>query len=137
MTDNGMPTPIAAIAYKKILKTSFGIADLDKADQAGGIAEPNFIETGPGQVRCLDGTLIRFRNARNDTHALSLTLPRGRRVRQRRPPLCLSRSGARWYKRMCSIPQKIEKFCGNANRPKTPTDRMRVEAKGMKHDGNT
>jgi len=74
-----MPTPIAAIAYKKILKTSFGIADLDKADQAGAIAEPNFIDIGPGQVRCLDGTLIRFRNARNDTHALSLTLPRAPR----------------------------------------------------------
>ena len=59
MTDNGTPTPIAAIAYKKILKTSFGIADLDKADQAGATAEPICIETGLGEVRCLDGTLIR------------------------------------------------------------------------------
>ncbi|WP_159009012.1 hypothetical protein [Bradyrhizobium sp. S69] len=116
MTDNGTPTPIAAIAYKKILKTSFGMADLDKAEQAGAIAEPNSIETGPGQVRCLDGTLIRFGNRRNDTHALSLTLPRGRRVRQ---PLRLSRSGARWYKRMCSIRRKSKNFAA------TPTDRKR------------
>jgi hypothetical protein len=106
MTDNGTPTPIAAIAYKKILKTSFGMADLDKAEQAGAIAEPICIDTRLGQVRCLDGTLIRFRNARNDTHALSLTLPRLRRVRQRRPPPRLSRNRARWYKRMCCPAEK-------------------------------
>jgi hypothetical protein len=46
-----MPTPTAAIAYKKILKTSFGMADLDKADQAGAIAEPIFFDTGQGDVR--------------------------------------------------------------------------------------
>jgi hypothetical protein len=71
-----MPTPIAAIAYSKILKTSFGMADLDKTDQADAIAEPVFIDIGLGEVRCLHGTLIRFRRPRNDTHALSLTLPR-------------------------------------------------------------
>jgi hypothetical protein len=52
------------------------MADLDKTDQAGAIAEPIFIDIGLGEVRCLDGTLIRFRKPRNDTHALSLTLPR-------------------------------------------------------------
>jgi hypothetical protein len=46
-----MPTPIAAIAYSKILTTSFGMADLDKADQAGAITEPIFIDTGLGDVR--------------------------------------------------------------------------------------
>jgi hypothetical protein len=56
-----MPTPIAAIAYSKILKTSFGMADLDKTDQADAIAEPVFIDIGLGEVRCLHGTLIRFR----------------------------------------------------------------------------
>jgi hypothetical protein len=55
------------------------MADLDKADQAGAIAEPIFIDIGLGEVRCLIGTLIRFRKPRNDTHALSLTLPRAPR----------------------------------------------------------
>ena len=52
------------------------MADLDKTDQADAIAEPVFIDIGLGEVRCLIGTLIRFRKPRNDTHALSLTLPR-------------------------------------------------------------
>jgi hypothetical protein len=52
------------------------MADLDKTDQAGAIAKPIFIDIGLGEVRCLHGTLIRFRKPRNDTHALSLTLPR-------------------------------------------------------------
>jgi hypothetical protein len=108
-----------------------------RVGQAGAIAEPIFIDIGLGEVRCLIRTLIRFRKPRNDTHALSLTLPRASRARKRRQPPCLSRNGARWYKRMRSIPQKIQIFCGNANRPKTLTDPMRVEAKGMKHDGNT
>ena len=94
-----------------------------KADQAGAIAEPIFIDIGPGEVRCLIGTLIRFRKPRNDTHALSLTSPRVACVRNHRQPPRLSRNGARWYKRMRSSPRKNPTILRqrqpteNANRP--------------------
>jgi hypothetical protein len=65
-----MPKPMVAIAYSKILKTSFGMADLDKADKFA-----------------LEGTLIRFRHRRNETRALSLTLPRA--PRSKRSPTAL------------------------------------------------
>jgi hypothetical protein len=42
MMDNGTPTPIAAIAYKKILKTSFGMADLDNAGPSRRPRRANF-----------------------------------------------------------------------------------------------
>ena len=55
-----MPTPIAAIAYNKILKTSFGMADLDRADQTGAITEPIFVDTGLGEVRASTARLSVF-----------------------------------------------------------------------------
>jgi hypothetical protein len=84
------------------------MADLDKMDQARRHAYP-FSQAPQRHSRIkLDVAAREFQHTMRDI---------GIYHHRAREPLRLSHNGARWYKRMCSIPQKIRTFCGNANRP--------------------